>query len=118
MPDQSDPGIGRQIVLWMGWAEPLPLAGLIRHSRIVYGPEPSLDGVPSAEPPRAKFRVFTFIHPQGTKTLLVEFRRWAVGRMKGCIMLSRHYFASQVASLLKFAKETTRPHSGSRETRE
>ena len=82
---------------------------LIRPSRIVYGPEPSLYGVPSVEPPRAKFHVFTFIHPQGTKLPLVEFRRWAVGRMAGCIMLSRHYFVSQVALLLKFAKETTNP---------
>ncbi len=29
--------------------------------------------------------------------------------MAGCIMLSRHYFVSQVALLLKFAKETTNP---------
>jgi hypothetical protein len=82
---------------------------LIRLSHIVYGPEPSLYGVPSVEPSRAKLHVFTFIHPQGTKLPLVEFRRWAVGRMVGCIMLSRHYFVSQMASLLKFAKETTNP---------
>ena len=75
---------------------------LIRPSRIVYGPD-------TAEPTRAKFHVFTFIYPRGTKSPLVEFRHWPVGRMAGCIMLSRHYFVSQVASLLKFAKETTNP---------
>ena len=106
MPDQSTPGIGRQIVPWMGWAEPLPRV-LIRPSRIVHGPEPSLDGVPSAEPPREVPRV-RFYTSAGNETPLVEFRRWAVGRMTGCI-ISRHYFAGQVASLLKFAKETTNP---------
>jgi len=74
MPDQSAPGIGRQIVLCYDPA----FAHCLRpgHS----------NGVPSAEPPRAKFHVFTFIHPQGTKSPLVEFRHWAVGRMAGCII--------------------------------
>jgi hypothetical protein len=59
------------------------------------------------EPPRAKFHVFNFIHPDGTKARrLRDVFGWAT---LGNIMLSRHYFVSQVASLLKFAKETTNP---------
>jgi len=45
----------------------------------------------------------------GTKFQTVAFWRWAVGRIAGNIVLSRDYFVSQVASLLKFAKETTNP---------
>jgi hypothetical protein len=43
----------------------------------------------------------------GTKArLLRDVFGWAT---LGNIMLSRHYLVSQVASLLKFAKETTNP---------
>jgi hypothetical protein len=45
----------------------------------------------------------------GTKFQTAAFWRWAVGRIAGNIVLSRDYFVSQVASLLKFAKETTNP---------
>jgi hypothetical protein len=81
----------------MGWAEPLPLAGR--------APGNFTHGVPSVEPPSAKFHVFNFMHPDGTKArLLRDVFCWAT---LGNIMLSRHYFVSQVASLLKFAKATT-----------
>ena len=76
-----------------------------RNAAFLDGRRLSLPRLPTLEPPRAKFHVF--IHPQGTKSPLVEFRRRAYDG--GCIMLSRHYFVSQVASLLKFAKETTNP---------
>jgi hypothetical protein len=45
----------------------------------------------------------------GTKFQTAAFWRWAGGRIVGNIVLSRDYFVSQVASLLKFAKETTNP---------
>ena len=48
-------------------------------------------------------------HLAGTKFQTAAFWRWAVGRIAGNIVLSRDYFVSQVASLLKFAKETTNP---------
>jgi hypothetical protein len=64
-------------------------------------------GFPTPEPPRAKFHVVNFIHLDGTKArLLRDVFGWAT---LGNIMLSRHYLVSQVASLLKFAKETTNP---------
>jgi hypothetical protein len=51
--------------------------------------------------------MFTFIQPDGTKAPLPRgVFGWATS---GNIMLSRHYFVSQLASLLKFAKETTNP---------
>src|SRR6266478_6707398 len=78
-------------MLWMGWAEPLPLAGLDPAFAHCLRPGHS-NGVPSAEPPRAKFHVFTFIHPQGTKSPLVEFRHWAEGVWRGASYVKQALF--------------------------
>jgi hypothetical protein len=49
-----------------------------------------------------------YISP-GTKSPGAAFWPLGAGRLAGNIMLSRDYFVSQAASLLKFAQETTDP---------
>jgi len=56
---------------------------------------------------RAKFHVFNFIHPDGTKArLLRDVFGWATW---GTSVIGRDYFVRQAATLLKFAKATTNP---------
>ena len=53
------------------------------------------------------FDKFTFGHLP--RNQILDCRVLALGRMAGCIVLSRDYFVSQVTTLLKFAKATTKP---------
>jgi hypothetical protein len=76
-------------------------------SRAALRPGPSLHVVPSVEQRRAKFHVFTFIHPDGTKArLLRDVFGWAIW---GTSVIGREYFVRQAATLLMFAKATTNP---------
>ena len=56
---------------------------------------------------RAKFRVFNFIHPDGTKArLLRDVFGWATC---GTSVIGREYIVRQAATLLKFAQSTNNP---------
>jgi hypothetical protein len=111
VPQQSAPCTGRQIVLWIGPDRTAAARGVDPAlARTVYGPKSSHSTVSLRwnHPERSSTCSLLYISP-GTKSPFAAFRRRVVGRTAGCIVLSRHYFVSQVASLLKFANETTNP---------
>jgi len=77
-----------------------------RHYSVIFGPGDLFQDNCRFIPSSPKF---TFGHFTGNEIPQAAFRRWAVGRIRWTIVLSRDYFVNQVASLLKFAKETTNP---------
>ena len=77
-----------------------------RHYSVIFEPGQLFHTIAKFLPSSPKF---TFVHFTGNEIPQAAFRRWAVGRIRWTIVLSRDYFVNQVASLLKFAKETTNP---------
>jgi hypothetical protein len=77
-----------------------------RHFSVIFGAGQLFHTIAKSLPSSPKF---TFVHFTGNEIPQTAFRRWAVGRIRCIIVLSRDYFLNQVASLLKFAKETADP---------
>ena len=103
IPDQSAPGIGRQIVLGMGMGRATAARGSRTrklHSRCSFG------GTTPREVPRVHFYTSAGNEIPGSRVML-----FCAGgsRARGNIVIGRDYFVRQAATVLKFAQATTNP---------